>query len=111
LLRPGTPKEKKLVGSAYLQNYGLPQFFFHVTTAYAICATTASISASATTWDRTDRWRTGRAGPGRRRQFQRRFPSDQLALVPWLAFAGSGVKRFHDHHLTSERNVGLLLSL
>jgi hypothetical protein len=36
LLRPGAPKEKKLVGSAYLQNYGLPQFFFHVTTAYAI---------------------------------------------------------------------------
>ncbi|MEZ0603884.1 DUF1993 family protein [Paraburkholderia sp. IW21] len=36
VLRPGTPKEKKLVGSAYLQNYGLPQFFFHVTTAYAI---------------------------------------------------------------------------
>jgi hypothetical protein len=36
LLRPGTPKEKMLVGSAYLQNYGLPQFFFHVTTAYAI---------------------------------------------------------------------------
>ncbi len=36
LLRPGTPKEKKLSGSAYLQYYGLPQFFFHVTTAYAI---------------------------------------------------------------------------
>lgn len=36
VLRPGTPKEKKLVGSAYLQNYGLPQFFFHATTAYAI---------------------------------------------------------------------------
>ena len=36
VLRPGTPKEKKLVGSAYLQHYGLPQFFFHVTTAYAI---------------------------------------------------------------------------
>lgn len=36
LLRPGPPKEKKLVGRAYLQNYGLPQFFFHVTTAYAI---------------------------------------------------------------------------
>ncbi|MFM0362752.1 DUF1993 domain-containing protein [Paraburkholderia sediminicola] len=36
VLRPGTPKEKKLVGSTYLQNYGLPQFFFHVTTAYAI---------------------------------------------------------------------------
>ncbi|WP_031359389.1 DUF1993 domain-containing protein [Caballeronia sordidicola] len=36
VLRPGTPKEKKLPGSAYLQHYGLPQFFFHVTTAYAI---------------------------------------------------------------------------
>ena len=36
VLRPGTPKEKKLAGQAYLSNYGLPQFFFHVTTAYAI---------------------------------------------------------------------------
>lgn len=36
LLRPGTPKEKKLSGQSYLANYGLPQFFFHVTTAYAI---------------------------------------------------------------------------
>jgi hypothetical protein len=36
VLRPGTPKEKKLSGAAYLQNYGLPQFFFHATTAYAI---------------------------------------------------------------------------
>ena len=36
VLRPGTPKEKKLVGHNYLFNYGLPQFFFHVTTAYAI---------------------------------------------------------------------------
>lgn len=36
ILRPGTPKEKKLMGSAYLLAYGLPQFFFHVTTAYAI---------------------------------------------------------------------------
>jgi hypothetical protein len=36
VLRPGTPKEKKLTGQAYLVNYGLPQFFFHVTTAYAI---------------------------------------------------------------------------
>lgn len=34
LLRPGTPKEKKLTGRAYLLSYGLPQFFFHVTTAY-----------------------------------------------------------------------------
>ncbi|CAB3796346.1 DUF1993 domain-containing protein [Pararobbsia alpina] len=36
VLRPGTPKEKKLAGTAYLYNYGLPQFFFHITTAYAI---------------------------------------------------------------------------
>jgi hypothetical protein len=36
VLRPGTPKERKLSGSAYLRNYNLPQFFFHVTTAYAI---------------------------------------------------------------------------
>jgi len=36
VLRPGTPKEKKLSGQAYLANYGSPQFFFHVTTAYAI---------------------------------------------------------------------------
>lgn len=36
VLRPGTPKEKKLSGQVYLANYGLPQFFFHVTTAYDI---------------------------------------------------------------------------
>lgn len=36
VLRPGTPKEKKMDGHTYLSNYGLPQFFFHVTTAYAI---------------------------------------------------------------------------
>ena len=36
VLRPGTPKEKRLSGQAYLSNYGLPQFFFHLTTAYAI---------------------------------------------------------------------------
>jgi len=36
VLRPGTPKEKKMVGYTYLSNYGLPQFLFHVTTAYAI---------------------------------------------------------------------------
>ena len=34
LLRPGTPKERKIGGQAYLLSYGLPQFFFHVTTAY-----------------------------------------------------------------------------
>ena len=36
VLRPGTPKEKKLSGQVYLASYGLPQFFFHVTTAYDI---------------------------------------------------------------------------
>jgi len=36
LLRPGTPKQRALAGQAYLLAYGLPQFFFHVTTAYAL---------------------------------------------------------------------------
>ena len=36
ILRPGTPKEKKLSGQAYLAHYGTPQFYFHVTTAYDI---------------------------------------------------------------------------
>lgn len=36
ILRPGTSKEKKLAGQAYLFSYGLPQFFFHITTAYGI---------------------------------------------------------------------------
>jgi uncharacterized protein len=36
VLRPGTPKERKLDGQTYLLHYGLPQFFFHVTTAYAL---------------------------------------------------------------------------
>jgi hypothetical protein len=36
VLRPGTPKEMKMNGQTYLLHYGLPQFFFHVTTAYAI---------------------------------------------------------------------------
>ena len=34
--RPGTPKEKKFNGQSYLLHYGLPQFFFHVSTAYGI---------------------------------------------------------------------------
>ena len=34
VLRPGTPKERKMAGQHYLLHYGLPQFFFHVTTAY-----------------------------------------------------------------------------
>ena len=36
VLRPGTPKEKKLSGQAYLLNYGLPQFFFHINAAYML---------------------------------------------------------------------------
>lgn len=36
VLRPGTPKEKSFSGQSYLLSYSLPQFFFHVTTAYAI---------------------------------------------------------------------------
>jgi hypothetical protein len=36
ILRPGTPKEQKLRGHVYLLHYGMPQFFFHATTSYAI---------------------------------------------------------------------------
>lgn len=36
VLRPGTPKERKLDGQAYLLAYGLPQFFFHVAASYAL---------------------------------------------------------------------------
>ena len=36
VLRAGAPKEKRLTGDRYLLSYGLPQFFFHVTTAYAL---------------------------------------------------------------------------
>lgn len=36
ILRPGTPKERRFSGQAYLLHYGLPQFFFHVTAAYAV---------------------------------------------------------------------------
>ena len=36
ILRPSTPKEKNLTGLSYLLSYGLPQFFFHTTTTYAI---------------------------------------------------------------------------
>ena len=32
----GTPKEKRFAGTSYLLNYGLPHFFFHVTTAFGI---------------------------------------------------------------------------
>ncbi len=36
ITRPGTPKEKHFKGQHYLLHYGLPQFFFHITTAYDI---------------------------------------------------------------------------
>lgn len=36
ITRPGTPKEKRFNGQTYLLTYGLPQFFFHVTSTYAI---------------------------------------------------------------------------
>lgn len=36
VLWPDSPREMKLTGQAYLLHYTLPQFFFHVTTAYAI---------------------------------------------------------------------------
>lgn len=36
ITRPGTPKEKKFNGESYLLHYGIPQFFFHVSTAYGI---------------------------------------------------------------------------
>jgi hypothetical protein len=36
VLRPGTPKERKFTGHHYMVHYALPQFFFHVTTTYAI---------------------------------------------------------------------------
>lgn len=36
ITRPGTPKEKKFSGLSYLLHYGIPQFFFHVSTAYGI---------------------------------------------------------------------------
>lgn len=32
----GTPKEKRFSGASYIFNYGLPHFFFHTTTVYAI---------------------------------------------------------------------------
>lgn len=36
VIQPGTPRERAFAGQAYLLNYGLPQFFFHITTAYAL---------------------------------------------------------------------------
>ena len=36
ITRPGTPKEKNFKGQHYVLHYGIPQFFFHTTTAYDI---------------------------------------------------------------------------
>lgn len=36
ITQAGTPKEKSFTGQSYLFNYGLPHFFFHTTTAFAI---------------------------------------------------------------------------
>ncbi|MGD9583682.1 MAG: DUF1993 family protein [Lysobacterales bacterium] len=36
VLRPGTPKEMRFNGQDYLFRYGIPQFFFHLTTSYAL---------------------------------------------------------------------------
>lgn len=36
ITRPGTPKERRFRGQDYLLSYGIPQFFFHVSTSYAI---------------------------------------------------------------------------
>lgn len=36
ITRPGTPQERTFTCQSYLLTYALPQFFFHVTTAYAI---------------------------------------------------------------------------
>lgn len=36
VLQAGTPKEKRMNGQDYLLHYGLPHFFFHTTTVYAI---------------------------------------------------------------------------
>jgi len=36
VLRPGTPNEKRLSGENFLLHFSIPQFFFHITTTYAI---------------------------------------------------------------------------
>jgi hypothetical protein len=37
VLRAGTPRERRFAGGeTYLLSYGIPQFFFHLTTAYAL---------------------------------------------------------------------------
>ena len=36
ITRPGTPKERRFNGQDYLLSYGIPQFFFHISTSHAI---------------------------------------------------------------------------
>ena len=36
LVQAGTPREKRFDGQSYLMNYGMPNFFFHITAAYCI---------------------------------------------------------------------------
>ncbi len=36
VIQAGTPRERTFDASTYLLHYGIPQFFFHVTTAYAL---------------------------------------------------------------------------
>jgi len=36
VIQPGTPRERKFTGQTFLLHYAMPQFLFHVTTAYAI---------------------------------------------------------------------------
>jgi hypothetical protein len=36
VLNAGTPRERRFAGQQYLVNYVMPNFFFHITTAYAI---------------------------------------------------------------------------
>lgn len=36
VIQPGKPRERRFAGRDYLLRYGLPQFLFHVTTAYSI---------------------------------------------------------------------------
>jgi uncharacterized protein len=36
LTQAGTPREKRFTGQSYLFHYGLPHFFFHTTTVYAL---------------------------------------------------------------------------
>ena len=54
VLRPGTPKKKRVSGHAYLANYGLPQSFFMSVPPARLCATTVWPSASVTTWARIE---------------------------------------------------------